>query len=353
VTELISFEEALAASKKTKGNQHLLLGNGFSIACREDSFAYGNLFDEADFSGLSVSAKSLFGLFGTADFERVIEALRISAALLDLYEDASTDLIEQLKADAESLKEILTEVLARKHPNNVASIEDEEYESARRFLANFGGNIYSVNYDLLLYWTLLHESEPKIAHGDGFHSDPDEVDAKWVVWDGYEDNQQRIFFLHGGLHLYDAGSQLRKITWSRTGIPLVDQIREALDENVYPHVVTEGSSDQKLARIEHSPYLHRGLKSLNRCGGSLFILGHSLADNDEHIIRRIENSKIESVFVSVHGNPRSTSNRAIQHRAELMIERRVAHEGAKPERFRKPLSVTLYDADTALIWGRA
>lgn len=350
MTELASFDEALAASKKTKGNQHLLLGNGFSIACREDSFAYVNLFDEADFSAMSVSATSLFGLFDTADFEQVIEALRISASLLDIYEDASADVIERLKSDAESLKAILTEVLAQKHPNNVASIKDEEYESARRFLANFGGNIYSVNYDLLLYWTLLHDAGPKILHGDGFHSDPDEEEAKWVVWDGYEDNRQRIFFLHGGLHLYDAGSQLRKITWSRTGIPLVDQIRDALNEKAYPHVVTEGASHQKLARIEHSPYLHRGLKSLNRCGGSLFIFGHALADNDEHIIRRIENSKIESIFVSLHGNPRSAANRAIQHRAELMIERRAAHEEAKPERHRKSLSVAFYSAETALVW---
>lgn len=267
--DLTSYEDALAASEEVSGNRHLLLGNGFSIACRPDSFAYGKLFDEADFSGLQISADSLFAFFGTADFERVIDALRVSAAVLDLYQDGLLEeAIEQIEQDASCLKEALAEVLARKHPDNVANIEDKEYESARRFLANFDGGIYTVNYDLLLYWTLMHISEPKIASRDGFHSDPEEEDAAWVIWDGYEDYRQRIFFLHGGLHLYDVGSQLRKITWSRTGIPLIDQIRDALNENAYPHVVTEGSSEQKLARIEHSPYLHRGLKASTAAKGS-------------------------------------------------------------------------------------
>lgn len=348
--EISSFGEALETSSSFSGKRHLLLGNGFSIACREDAFAYGKLFDEADFSALTVAADSLFALFGTADFERVIEALRISAGVLSLYDSAADEAVEQLQRDANCLKEALADVLARKHPSNVASIEDPEYERARRFLSSFDGGIYTVNYDLLLYWTLMHKSEPKFKRGDGFHSDPDNSEAEWVVWDGYENHDQRIFFLHGGLHLYDAGSQLRKITWNRTGVPLVDQIRSALEDNVYPHVVTEGSSDQKLARIEHSPYLHRGLKSLNSCGGSLFVHGHSLDPNDEHVLSRIENSKIEHLFVSLHGNPDSKSNRAIRHRAALMIDRRAVHEEPKPAGRRKALTVAFYDARTAAIW---
>ncbi len=163
-------------------------------------------------------------------------------------------------------------------PDNVGDIEGGEYASARTFLANFDGKIYTVNYDLLLYWILLQDAGPSVWKDDGFRADPDDADAEWVIWDGYEGFSQRVFYLHGGLHLYDAGSQLKKITWVRTGIPLIDQIREALAENVYPHVVTEGSSEQKLGRIEHSPYLHRGLKSLNSCGGSLLVFGHSLAE---------------------------------------------------------------------------
>src|SRR3954468_14351287 len=114
--ELISFEEALASSEEVSGKRHLLLGNGFSIACRPDSFAYGKLVDEADFTALQVSADSLFALCGTADFERAIEALRVSAAVLDLYPGSSTEAIEQLRRDAECLKEALADVLAAQAP---------------------------------------------------------------------------------------------------------------------------------------------------------------------------------------------------------------------------------------------
>jgi len=353
MTEIYSFTDALDAGKEIEGHRHLLLGNGFSIACRPDSFDYGKLFDEADFKALSIEASSLFALFGTADFERTIEALRVSADVIGLYGSTPRDLIDLLDSDADALKEALAEVLARKHPDNVGAIEDREYASARQFLAHFDGRIYTVNYDLLLYWTLLQDAGPPVRNDDGFRADPDDEDAEWVVWDGYEGHGQRVFHLHGGLHLYDAGSQLKKITWVRTGIPLVDQIRGALAENVYPHVVTEGSSEQKLARVEHSPYLHRGLKSLNSCGGSLFVFGHSLAENDEHVLARIENSKIESVFVSLHGDPDSTENRTIRHRAELMIEHRAVHEQPKPKGRRRLLEVSFYDAESAAIWDGA
>lgn len=75
---LMSLEHALADSDD-QNKRHLLLGNGFSIACCPDAFSYGRLVDEADFSELSVDAAELFGLSGTSDFERVINMLRASA----------------------------------------------------------------------------------------------------------------------------------------------------------------------------------------------------------------------------------------------------------------------------------
>jgi len=131
MTEILTFEQALGASERITGNCHLLLGNGFSIACR-DSFSYGKLFDEADFSDLTIDAGPLFEIFGTADFERAIDALRVSAGILDLYDDSDGGTVERLRQDANALKEALTEVLARKHPDNFKEIDDEEYQRDRR-----------------------------------------------------------------------------------------------------------------------------------------------------------------------------------------------------------------------------
>ena len=46
---LLTFEQALARVRAGKV-PHLLLGNGFSRACREDIFADHALFDRADFN---------------------------------------------------------------------------------------------------------------------------------------------------------------------------------------------------------------------------------------------------------------------------------------------------------------
>lgn len=348
--DVLSFEDALAKSDEVAGNRHLLLGNGFSIACRPDLFRYDRLFDQADFSGLGVDADRLFALSGTTDFERVIQALEAAAGLVGLYDQEQTELGDILTQDAEALKEALAAVLSRQHPSNVGEIQPEEYASARRFLANFEGQIYTVSYDLLLYWTLLQDMDPDIASDDGFRSDPDDEDAEWVLWDGYAGHHQRVFYIHGGLHLYDAGATLKKITYARTGVSLVEQIRAALSEATYPLVVTEGSDAEKLGRIEHSPYLHRGLKSLNACGGSIFIHGHSLRANDEHVFRRIEGSKVRAAFVSIYGDPESAINRAIIARADLLASHRDENQAAKPAHRRKDLSITFYDAESAKVW---
>jgi hypothetical protein len=140
------------------------------------------------------------------------------------------------------------------------------------------GSLYSLNYDLLLYWTLLHEQimvvdqqhplqwrieeTERIEHNDGFLPPDDDPEAQYVTWDGEESHEQCVFFLHGGLHLFDHGAELQKKCWERSGgLPLVDQIRSALNESKFPLFVSEGNSAGKFERIRHSAYLHKGLRS--------------------------------------------------------------------------------------------
>lgn len=320
-----------------------MLGNGFSVACRPDSFAYGRLIDEAEFSDMNIDADVLFAREGTADFERVIEALRRAARIVELYGDGHPELCESIRADSDRIKQVLAETLAKKHPDHVFDISDGEYSSARRFLSNFG-HVFTVNYDLLLYWALLNvELPPKFSSDDGFRADPENPDAEWVAWDHLFAFSQNIYHLHGGLHLFDGGSVLKKLTWSRTGVPLIDQIREALDAALYPLVVTEGSSDEKLDKILHHSYLARGLKSLSACKGTLFIYGHSLATNDRHVLDAIIRGKFVQIYVSLYGDPDSRSNRAIQKRALALSEGRSE---------KKPLAVGFFDAESAMVWTR-
>lgn len=232
MTDLLSFEDALKAAAKIHNNRHLLLGNGFSIACRPGCFTYGRLLDEADLSKLSVDGLALFASEGTTDFEEIINSLRVAGRIATFYESSDPDLAVRLAADADLVKAALADTLARNHPNNVGDIELGEYEQARQFLASFG-HIFTFSYDLLLYWALMQEMDPSIKADDGFRQDHDEPDADWVSWDSYKPFSLNIYYLHGGLHLFEEGPTLKKLTFSRTGVALIDQIREALDNEAY------------------------------------------------------------------------------------------------------------------------
>ncbi|QBX36294.1 DUF4917 family protein [Brevundimonas sp. S30B] len=366
----ISFQEALRRSENQK--RHLLLGNGFSIALFADRFRYASLLESTDFSH-NHAARQAFDALGTTDFEVVIQALRQMVTLGSLYgldERQAT----QIANDAEALKELLVQAIAGRHPDRPSEINEGQYASCRRFLAHFGGegrrgrpdrrgHIYTLNYDLLLYWTLLHDHvlrwdeanplaavfEPTevIRHDDGFRAPPDDWDAPYVTWDGEANHSQCVFFLHGALHLFDHGFDLQKICWERAGgRPLVDQVREALDGGQFPLFVSEGSSASKLNRIRHSGYLHKGLRSFSEIcrkeGSALFVFGHSLAANDVHILDHIVRGRVPVVYVSMFGNEDTEENRALAANAEQLVR-------SRGEQF--PLEVVFYDAASAHVWN--
>ena len=322
-------------------------------------------------------AKLAFEALATTDFEVVIQALRQAVILLPIYggDPRAHALMAQ---HAEALKELLVQAIAGKHPERPGDVTEEQYGACRRFLAHFAGSsrdlrnrggkdlrgsLFSVNYDLLLYWTLLHDevriidpahptqwhlevSEP-LDHNDGFLPPDDDPGAEYVTWDGEESFKQSIFFLHGALHLLDLGSELQKKCWERSGgIPLIDQIRAALNESRFPLFVSEGSSEGKLDRIRHSAHLHKGLRSFRaNCdvkGTSLFVFGHSFADNDAHILDQIRKGKCSHLFVSIYGDHESEPNRQIMLRASRLAALRLE---------RNPLVVQFFDAASANVWG--
>lgn len=53
---VLSFEQAIAHSPDKK-NRKILLGNGFSRACKDDIFSYEALYKKADFNRLSASGR--------------------------------------------------------------------------------------------------------------------------------------------------------------------------------------------------------------------------------------------------------------------------------------------------------
>ncbi len=342
---ILQFEEALEMARSVKNSRgnpckvHLLLGNGFSIALKPDIFTYSSLFEKADLT-TSPEIVSVFKQLGTTDFEEAVYAMESAASILPCYLPDDPKVRERLRADALKVKNILIETIAGNHPPRPHDVQDDQYQACARFLGNFlgAGKVYTLNYDILLYWTLMHSG---VNFDDGFRSDPDDPHADYVYWNDGDSRNQNVYYLHGALHLFDAGHQLRKYTWIRTDDPLIEQARKAISNGDFPLFVSEGMSEKKMTKIEHSGYLHKALRSISNVQGSLFIHGLSLSENDNHILQRIERGKTQKVFVGIYGDPTSHTNAQIIRRAELMPENRTGQE----------LSVHFYDSSSANVWG--
>lgn len=341
MTEIIDFHKALELS--VGGKRHLMLGNGFSRACRNDLFAYDALFKQAE-GRLSDRVREAFEILNTHDFETIMRILNSAADVLPVYTEDDS-LISILREDVDALRDALARAIAGSHPERPHDVFPGEFAACRRFLTNFD-KVYTLNYDLLLYWALMQTEvdTTKVKCDDGFRH-PDDGEHDYVIWDAADSTQQNIFYVHGALHIFDAGPELQKYTWSNTGIALVDQIRASLAQNKYPIYVSEGTSEEKMNRIMHSAYLSRALRSMVQIQGSLFVYGHSLADSDNHILRLIERGKISKLFVSLYGSIDSADNKRIIKRANIMSNERIRTNA------RKKLTVFFYDAQTAEVWG--
>jgi hypothetical protein len=353
MVQLLSFNEAIDESNAFS-KKHLILGNGFSIACRPDIFHYGSLFARADFSNYP-NLPGVFATLDTQDFEVAIRSLENGARLAPIYV-SDAGVAPSMKSDAASLKEILLTTIAGNHPHIPAEIADDKFWACRRFLSHFlggqaGGQVFTLNYDLLLYWTLMHGDHPDeplaIETNDGFGNDEADPDADYVVWHGETaPHSARVHFLHGALHLFDAGRDLQKYTWVRKGVRLIDQAREAMGNGKFPVFVAEGTSAQKKEKIRHNAYLYQGLKQLTSNALTrahcFFIHGHSLAENDDHILVRLARGKFKKLYVSLHGDPASQTNKGIINKAHQMASQRSENV---------PLEVAFYGSESASVWG--
>lgn len=113
----------------------------------------------------------------------------------------------------------------------------------------------------------------------------------------FEDREtQNLFFLHGAFHIYRDGQLYKKIT-QQTDKALYDRLEDILN-NDNQEIVCVFQHDNKIDVIDNNKYLSNCLNKLERLSGNVVIIGSSLADNDNHIFSRINNSQIDTVYVS-------------------------------------------------------
>ncbi|CAM8645199.1 Protein of unknown function DUF4917 [Comamonadaceae bacterium] len=308
----------------------VLLGNGFSQAWSNAIFNYASLLQVAIFEDRDDQIRELFTRLNTWDFEAVMRTLLAAQTVAEVH-GLDQLIIDTIIEDQEILKRALLAAVSNTHPRLPSELTTAQYVSVRRFLSKFG-QIFTVNYDLLMYWARNQDLEPAWSTDDGFRAERQ--------WKGH-DTEQVIHFLHGGLHLYEVPTGVRKHAY--TGIiggGIVDQVRANLERQPprFPLFVAEPTHAKKRERIDRSPYLTYCLRELELNDTPIFILGHSMDENDMHIFEAIRKSGSQHIFVSVFGDENSDANRRLKANALAFLSSPGAH-------------VNFFDASTAAVWS--
>ncbi|PJO38033.1 DUF4917 domain-containing protein [Delftia acidovorans] len=326
---MLTFDEAFATLPA--GIQPtILLGNGFSQAWNTEIFNYASLFQVANFGNRDVQIRTLFERLNTWDFESVMRTL-LSAELVAEVHGLEKSVIDAIKIDQELLKEALLTAVSDNHPGLPGEVTRAQYEAVRRFLRRFS-HIFTVNYDLLMYWARNQDIDPAWVTDDGFRAGQ--------LWKGYG-TDQAVHFLHGGLHLYEAPNGVRKHAYKgEVGGGIVSQVRENLNLQPprFPLFVAEPTHQKKKERIDRSPYLSYCLRQLAAVDTPIFILGHSMDQNDLHIFEAIRTSSVRQIFVSVFGDEHSDANRRLIANARAYLGGPL-------------MTVDFFDAGTVAAWG--
>src|ERR1039458_5616571 len=171
-----TYEEVIQHLISVNRTPNLLLGNGFSMAYDSGIFSYNALSKFIDHIDDDI-LKKLFNIIKTNNFELIMQQLDNLSAIAKVF-DLDKATIYKIDEASTTLKNSLIEAVKSLHPDHVFTIPEDKSNACANFLNYYifnEGNIFSTNYDLLLYWVLMrNEIENSI---DGFGRDREETDG--------------------------------------------------------------------------------------------------------------------------------------------------------------------------------
>ncbi len=345
--KLETFDDVLSSIRKNSSREfNLLLGNGFSMAYDDEIFSYNALHDfvtkikDKDLS-------TILNVLETKNFEIIMQQLDNFSALISAF-GGDPKLKERVDKAGSKLKSSLLNAVQALHPEHVFTIPEDQSEICSAFLKTFidtRGNIFSTNYDLLLYWVLMRNNV--IQHGDGYGRElenPDEfVPPEEQIWSeltwGINRDTQNVFYLHGALPFFDTGVSVTKEEYNLYNY-LLENISTRMDNGKYPIFVTAGDGQQKLAHIKHNEYLTYCYDNLCNAKGSLVTFGFNFGEYDEHIIEAINRAakfgkkvpdKLWSIYIGVYSDSDKRHIEKIRSKFKCKVH--------------------IYDAKTANVWS--
>lgn len=340
------YSEAVKYLHSQKRKKHLLLGNGFSMSYDAGIFSYNALNKFLDKLEDDILHK-LFEVVKTNNFELLMQQLDNVAAIAVIF-GADKKVVDKIKKASATLKESLINAVKELHPEHVFTIPEEKSQACATFLNSFlqnDGQIFTTNYDLLLYWVLMRNSIKNSV--DGFGRDAEETDEfipederqfSELRWGKHKDIQT-VHYLHGALPLFDTGIEIIKEEYTTEHF-LLENIKERLDRKEYPIFVTAGNGKEKLTHIMHNKYLSHCYETFSSITGSLISFGFNFGEYDEHIIAAINKAtkfsnerdgKLYSIYIGIY------SDAGLEHIKSI------------EKKFK--CKVNLFDAKTVKVWG--
>lgn len=278
----------------------ILLGNGASIAVNP-TFSYGSLLRHAiEQRLLPADAQQLFDFFRTDDFELVLRIVWQASNV-----NRSLQIPDQrTHAAYVNLRDCLIQTVRDIHPeHDQVSVH---LPSIYQFLKGFR-TVISLNYDLVAYWAMTYGLDIDDQHafkdcfvGGGVFGD-DWQRFRQPIWAGGERSTTLVFYAHGSLVLCrNLVEQELKIHNGDAG--LLEAILQLWQsEQVVPLFVSEGTWQQKVTSIRNSYYLstvYREVLASQR--DTLVVYGWGFAEQDLHLLQRMQGTGINRVAVSVY-----------------------------------------------------
>jgi uncharacterized protein DUF4917 len=276
----------------------LLLGNGMSRNVWP-GFGYDSLFDEANLDYKDIAS---FNALGTENFEVVLDALDNAILLVE----ASGKKSDFLRERRRSIRRELGRTVHRVHVPR-SSLDDLTLKRIRTALRQHKW-VFTTSYDLLIYYAAAIEDFTGFVdylwNADGAFSESTIIED----WIG---SRTRLLFLHGAVHLValsDGRTCKRKQTMFNSLLDMFDY-PHAGDVHARPLIVTEGRSNQKAFEIGKNLYLSFALRQLKECDSPLVIFGHSLSEQDAHLIEAVNEHPSRPLAISLRDQGTSKNRR--------------------------------------------
>lgn len=343
--KLEDYPSVIADLRKKKRKASLLLGNGFSMAYDSEIFSYNALHRFIDKLDNELLTK-LFQIVNTKNFELVMQQLDNFCELIDAF-GTDPKLRKRVEDASELLKESLLNAIEELHPEHVFRIPEDKSKACAAFLSEYlnnGGEIFTTNYDVLLYWVLMRNNIPNSI--DGFGRDrenddeyvpEDELEFSELRW-GRNKKGQNVHYVHGALPLFDTGIEIVKEEYDPNNY-IMEKIKHRLESKEYPVFVTAGTSNQKLEHILHNQYLAYCYEKLSSVEGTLVTFGFNFGEYDEHLIDAINHAAKQG---------KKVGNRLWSVCIGVYSEEAKKHIERQESKFK--CKVRIFDAKTAPVW---